>query len=243
MRARQFYPEFKRGRHAPPSPSEEIFDFLRSKVPLLRRVPVPALKEISQDAFARSYLRGQTVCQTGDPAREIWIVREGRLCVHQCGWKGAMLSIEIMVPGDVSGLAAVACRTYPGEVTATQDTRLIVVPRESVARVIERYPEFAREILYAYGQRIHYIETLLYLSTEPVEKRLIAALLYLYHKFGFTLPLNRSEIGRMAGTTTETSIRVLKRLEQRGLLRGGRGRLQIEDLSGLKAAIDTSLEL
>ena len=87
---------------------------------------------------------------------------------------------------------------YPGEVLATQDTIVIVLPSQTMVREIERHPVLAREILYAYGQRLHYIETLLLLSREPVEKRLVAALLYLYHKFGFTLPLTRAEIGAMA---------------------------------------------
>lgn len=148
-----------------------------------------------------------------------------------------MLSIEIMVPGDVSGLAAVACRTYPGEVTATRESKLIVLPRETVVRVIDQFPEFAREILYAYGQRIHYVETLLYLSRENARIRVTAALLYLFHKFGFTLPLSRAEIGQMAGTTPETAIRVLRALSKKGYIRGGRGRVLIHDIAGLKSVM------
>lgn len=239
----KIYPDLRPRSRSTAEGSSNNLIFLKKNVNLFRRVPEAALREISDDAVLRHYAKNQRVCQTGDPASEVWVVREGRLCVHQCGWKGGMLSIEVMVAGDVSGLAAVACRTYPGEVTATRDTTLIAIPRETMIRVIEKHPEVAREILYAYGQRIHYIETLLYLSREKVEKRMIAALLYLYHKFGFSLPLSRAEMGQMAGTTPETAMRVLKNLEERGLLERRRGKVIIGDLPGLKAALEPTVKI
>ena len=189
-------------RPAPPS-AERTARFLRSQAPLFSRVPADVIMELARGAGERRYAQGEHVCRTGDPAREIWVVKSGRITVNQCGWGGNRLSIEVMLPGDVSGLAAVACRTYPGEVVATRDSVLIVLPRQAVVRCIEKHAVLAREILYAYGQRIQYIETLLYLSRETVGKRIVASLLYLYHKFGFVLPLSRAEIGELAGTTPD----------------------------------------
>jgi CRP-like cAMP-binding protein len=216
-----------------------IAAFLSAGVPLFRRVPRLALRDLASHAVPRRYSRGQYVCRTGDPAREIWIVREGRLCVNQCGWKGNRLSIEVMIPGDVSGLAAVACQTYPGEVIALRESLLIAIPRGAVLAAIEAHPVLAREILYAYGQRLHYIETLLYLSREPVRKRLIAALLYLHEKFGASLTFTRAEIAEMAGTTPETAMRLLGRLDAAGLLRRRRGSILLLDARRLKAELET----
>jgi len=41
----------------------------------------------------------------------------------------------------------------------------------------------------------------------------------LYSKLGPTLPFTRQEIADMAGTTTETAIRVMSRLKARGIIR------------------------
>lgn len=234
------YPDLRLRPRATPTPAspEKTAEFFKTTVPLFRRVPADVILELARDARERRYGAGDYVCRTGDPALEVWVVKEGRLTVNQCGWKGNRLSIEVMVCGDVSGLAAVSCRTYPGEVVATRDTTLIVLPRQAVTRSIERHPIFAREILYVYGQRLHYIETLLYLSRESAAKRIVAALLYLYHKFGFAVPLSRAEIGEMAGTTPETAMRVIAILQTRGLLKGRRGSVTIADLAGLKAQLD-----
>ena len=205
-------------------------DFLKKSVRLFHVLPHPILQEISRDIIPVRYARGQYVCHTGDPATSIWIVREGTIRVHQHGWKGNNLSIEIMIPGDVSGLAAaVCCETYPGDVVATQDTVIYVLPKEILVNLINRHPIVAKEILFAIGQRLHFIETMLYLSREPVEKRLVAALVYLYHKFGVSIPLTRQEIGEMAGTTPETTMRFLKKFEKRGYLKGYRGKVCIQN--------------
>lgn len=235
------YPDLRPRAAARPAADavpRDIAGFFRSKVPLFRRLPEPVLAELARGASERRYPRSSYICHTGDPALELWVVKDGRLTVNQYGWKGNRLSIEIMVAGDVSGLAALSCRTYPGEVLASRDTTVLVLPRDVVVRAIDRHPVLAREILYAYGQRLNYIETLLHLSREKAPKRVVAALLYLYHKFGFSLPLSRAEIGQMAGTTAETTIRVLGSLQRRGLISAERGSVTIVELAGLKAELD-----
>lgn len=217
--------------------SAGIAHYLRTRTRLFKRVSDQALRLIAQASRLRRYAPGEFVCRTGDPAREMWVVQKGRLCVRQQGWTGRVLSLEFMLPGDVSGLAALGCSTYPGEVAAMRDSRIIVIPIETVRTAVELHPELAREILYSYCSRIHYVETRLSLSREPAEKRLIAALLFLYGKFGFELPLTSAEIGATAGTTPETAMRALKSLERRGWLRRSRGRVEIADLAALKARL------
>lgn len=215
--------------------------YLRRKVRLFRRAPEEAVLSLARAAVSRRYAAGEHVCRTGDEAREIWIVRSGRLSVKQMGWTGQVLSMEYMVPGDVSGLAAIGCRTYPGEVVAIEPTVLFAVPVVDVRRALETWPELAREVLYIYCQRIQYIESLFSLSREPVEKRLMAALLFLYGKFGFSIPLTCAEIGGSAGTTPETTMRVLKALERRGWIARSRRKVQIVSLPGLKKALGAEL--
>lgn len=235
------YPSVTLTRVAPAPSTPGLSWFLARKVRLFRRAPADAVRFLAGCAFSRRYGRGEHVCRTGEEAREIWVVRSGRLSVRQMGWTGQLLSQEYMVPGDVSGMAAVGCRTYPGEVVATEPSVLVVIPVAELRRALERWPELAREVLYFYCQRIQYIESLFSLSREPVEKRLIAALLFLYGKFGFSIPLTCAEIGGSAGTTPETTMRVLKAFERRGWVRRARRRVEIADLSGLKGALGAEL--
>lgn len=237
------YPSIALRRVTPPRPQAvaAIASFLRRDVRLFRRVPPDAVRGLAGRMTVRRYAAGEHVCRTGDPAKEIWVVREGRLRVEQHGWTGQTLSLEYMVPGDVSGMAAVGCLTYPGAVVAAEPTVLYALPVEAMRSALEHWPELAREVLYFYCQRIHHIETLFSLAREPVEKRLIAALLFLYGKFGVSIPLTCAEIGSSAGTTAETTMRVFKVLERRGWLRRARGRVELADLGSLKSRLGVEI--
>jgi len=48
-------------------------------------------------------------------------------------------------------------------------------------------------------------------------------------KLGLTIPFTRQEIAEMAGTTTETTIRVISRLKDRGVVSSNRGEITIID--------------
>ncbi|MFC2003888.1 Crp/Fnr family transcriptional regulator, partial [Chloroflexota bacterium] len=72
------------------------------------------------------------------------------------------------------------------------------------------------------------------LAGERVEQRLAQTLLMLSSRLGLTLPFTRQEIADMAGTTTETAIRILSRLKERKIIRSVRGKIIILDEAKLK---------
>jgi len=53
-------------------------------------------------------------------------------------------------------------------------------------------------------------------------------------KLGPTLPFTRQEIADVAGTTTETAIRVMSRLKAAGIIRSARGKTIILDEARLR---------
>ncbi|MFC1892585.1 Crp/Fnr family transcriptional regulator [Chloroflexota bacterium] len=69
---------------------------------------------------------------------------------------------------------------------------------------------------------------------ERAEQRLASVLLMLTAKLGTTLPFTRQEIADMVGITTETTIRVLSTLKERGLIRSTRGTVTILDEQKLR---------
>ena len=69
---------------------------------------------------------------------------------------------------------------------------------------------------------------------ERVEQRLARTLLMLSSKLGSSLPFTKQEIADMAGTTTETAIRVMSRLKQGGIIRSARGKVIILDEAKLR---------
>ena len=66
---------------------------------------------------------------------------------------------------------------------------------------------------------------------EEVELRVVHSLFMLANKFGPNLRLKREELANYAGTTTETAIRILSKLREKGIVSGsaGRGAIAITD--------------
>ncbi|MDD5628405.1 MAG: Crp/Fnr family transcriptional regulator [Elusimicrobia bacterium] len=238
-RSRQnaLYPDLATCGRRGPEDRARVVSFLRARGSF-RRLPEEAVSALAAAAAPRSYRAGETVCHAGEPARELFVVQEGRLCTNQYSSGGGRMCIDIMLPGDIAGMAAVSHDSYIWEVLAARDTVLLVIPREAVLQLLDRHPAFLREIFNRHAQRLQYVETLLFLSRERVEKRLTAALLYLHHKFGAVLPVRRNEVAEMAGTTAETAMRTLRRLEEQDLLERRRGQIVIRDARRLRGLLE-----
>jgi len=205
-------------------------------VRLFHAFPPAATRELARRSSVRRYGKGERLCHAGEPARSVWALLSGRVCVQRRHWNGRNLGIEIMVPGDVIGLPALTHWSYPSELQATLGSEAAVIPRSVLLELMDQEPLVARSLFSAITQRLRFAERQLFLAQEPVETRLVAALLYLSEKFGSRLPLTHEEIGQMAATTAETTMRKLKSLAELGLIRRRRGEVVIVDrvkLAGL----------
>ena len=218
----------------------ELAAFFARRSPALRDLSPEILGELARAATFRRYSKGEFLCRNGDPARALWVLIEGRVCVNRCGMTGNRLSIEIMLPGDVFGLPALAALRSPSEIHATQGALAALLPKEAVMRLIDAHPPLARALLLAMARRLHYVTTSLLLSRESLETRAAAALAYLHQKFGPVIPLSRTEIAEMAGAAPESAMRLLKEFETSGLIRRERGRVVVTDFAALKKLSDAA---
>ncbi|MBI4423225.1 MAG: Crp/Fnr family transcriptional regulator [Elusimicrobia bacterium] len=228
------------GRRSPVAAARSgaLEEFFRRGVPLLRGLPAETVRALAASASLWRCAGGEVLCRPGDEARRLWVVLEGRIRVNRARWNGDRVAVELMLPGDVFGLPAVASRVYPSEIVARRPSLLAALPRETVLAQLERDPALLRSVLAALGQRVDFMQSLLALSREPAERRVAATLLYLRGRFGDRLPLSRAEIAELAATTPETAMRALAQLERAGLVTKARGLVVVADASRLRRIAD-----
>lgn len=214
------YPDFLPPAPAPRWNRARLAVFFGS-VPPLKASPAAA-RALAVVAKVRRVPAGAALCEAGKPARELWVLLEGRVRVCRPLGGGSSVSLEIMLPGEAFGLPALACWRYPSDIEAAEDSLVAALPRATVLAQMERSPALARAVLVTLGRRLAFLEAQVSLARRPVATRVAAALAYLGSKFGRRIPLTRAEIGALAGTTPETAIRVLKRLEREGLVASAR---------------------
>ncbi len=202
-------------------------------VPLLKGSPAAA-RALALAARIRKAPAGTMLCVAGAPASELWVLLEGRVNVCRPLGGAGSISLDVMLPGEPFGLPALACWKYPSDIVAAEDSVVAALPRAEVLAQMERAPALARAVLETLGRRLAFLEDQMSLARRPVAVRVAAALLYLEGKFGKALPLTRAEIGALAGTTPESAMRAIKRLERSGVVASARVGLVVSDAAALR---------
>ena len=194
------------------------------------------LAELSKLAIERNFKPDEFVFWEGDAPDYFYIVVEGRIKIAKYSSSGKEFIIAFFGPSEMFGEVAVfEGKPYPASAQAVADTRVLVIKKDDFLSFLATRPQVALEIINVLGGRLRDAQSRLKdLAGERVEQRIAMTLLMLSSKLGHTLPFTRQEIANMAGTTTETAIRVTSQLKERGIIRSVRGKITILDETKLK---------
>jgi CRP/FNR family transcriptional regulator len=205
------------------------------KAEILRRSSIFAslnddeLGELADLAIERSFVSNEFIFWDGDTPEWFYIVAEGKVKVLKHSSLGKEFIIAFFSPGEMFGEVAVfENKPYPASAQAVSETKVVGIKREDLLSFLANSPQVALRIINVLGERLRDAQGRLRdLAGERVEQRLASVLLMLSTKLGFTLPFTRQEIADMAGTTTETAIRVMSHLKDREIIRSVRGKVII----------------
>ena len=156
--------------------------------------------------------------------------------------------VRVVHPGDLFGFAKALQRLdYPGTALCVSEALALCWPTDLWPRFIDRNPQLAITALNTIGQRLDEAHTRIReMSTEEVERRVAHAVLRLSKQAGkaedagvrIDFPITRQDIAEMTGTTLHTVSRIMSAWESKGLVSGGRQRLLVRNVAGLKALAD-----
>lgn len=194
------------------------------------------LTELAGLAIERSFAPGEFVFWDGDTPEWFYLAAEGKVKVVKHSSLGKEFIIAFFGPGEMFGEVAVfENKPYPASAQAVAETKVLGIKREDFLSFLANRPEVSLRIISVLGGRLRDAQSRLRdLAGERVEQRLARTLLMLSSKLGSTLPFTRQEIADMAGTTTETAIRFMSHLKNRGIVRSTRGKTVILDVPKLK---------
>jgi CRP/FNR family transcriptional regulator len=187
------------------------------------------LAELSKLAIECSFKPDEFVFWEGDAPDYFYIVVEGRIKILKYSSLGKEFIIAFFDSGEMFGAVAVfEGKPYPASAQAVADTKILGIKKEDFLSFLASHPQIALRIINVLGGRLRDAQSRLKdLAGERVEQRLARTLLMLSAKRGLTLPFTRQEIADMAGTTTETAIRVMSHLKDREIIRSVRGKVII----------------
>lgn len=194
------------------------------------------IAELAGLAIERGFQAGEFVFWDGDAPDWFYMVAQGRVKVFKHSSLGKEFLIGFFGPGEMFGEVAVfESKPYPASARAVAETKVLGIRREDFLSFLAHRPEVALSIINILGGRLREAQGRLRdIAGERVEQRLARTLLMLSSKLGPTLPFTKQEIADMAGTTTETAIRVMSRLKDGGIIRSIRGKTIIVDETKLR---------
>jgi CRP/FNR family transcriptional regulator len=198
---------------------------------------------ILSGVVGRSYAPKQDVFYEGDPRRCVYQIEAGAVCLYKCMPDGRRQILDFAFPGDLIGLGASA--VYSCGAQAIGSAQLKSMPLSRLYDLASKDPGLALSLYHEISSELEAMRGLLLtLGQRDATERVAVFLLTLSQRNVragknpclLTIPMTRSDIGDLLGTTIETVSRNLTRLRQQRLIDVIRGSIiQILDMDGLKA--------
>ena len=190
-------------------------------------------------ARRRRYARREVLFHEGDPADTMHILDRGHVAVRTSTPLGDVALLRVLGPGAAFGeMALIDASPRMASIIALGPCETLALHRDAFDGLRSTHPDIDRVLLAAMVGEVRRLSTLaLELMYVPVDKRLCRRLVDLAAIYSpgdpVTVPLTQEDLAQLTGTTRQTSNRVLRAAEASGLLRVGRGRIELLDIEGL----------
>ena len=202
-----------------------------SNLELIRRVPLFSMltaaqaESVSEAVIKSRYKRGEAIVEQGKKSNALFIILTGRARVITTDQRGREVILATMQPGDYVGeMSLIDNEPHSATVRAEVQTDVLVLGRLEFARCLPENSSMAYAVMKGLVQRLRHADRKIEsLALMDVYGRVARALLE------FSSPdadgnavirdkVSRQDLAKMVGASREMVSRVMKDLEERGLI-------------------------
>lgn len=210
----------------------------------LTEAQIEELAEVSRLAHAE---RGDVIWLDGASADFFGLLATGFVKMVKGCANGTDATLELMGPTQIFGLMGVVTGSgCPLSAVAVTDLWYLRIPKRAFLKIYGENLPIRDRLLRRTALRLHgMVDLMAKMSSGKVEERLAAILFILAESYGeredgllrLQVPLTRQELGEMAGTTVESTIRVMSRWQKQGIISSDRGTITVLDEPALAMAM------
>ncbi len=204
---------------------------------LLRALSPRTLADLRPRLERVSLKRRQILHERGVPVFHAYFIERGMASMLSRAGDSAMLEIATLGCSDFVGMPLVlGTGRAPHRCVVQVPGEALRISAEELTRAMDELPEL-RVLLLGYVQAaiVQMAQLAVCNSRHPLQQRLARWLLVAQEQLGeHEIPLTHQNLSRSLGVRRAGITTALGQLEAAGLLRGGRGRLEILDRAGLE---------
>lgn len=216
---------------------DEIIAALRG-IPLFAALDARQAADLAGTVTERALGRNEQLFQAGDPATRFFLLVEGQVKLFFNTADGHEKVIEIIRPGMTFGEAVMLIgQPFPANAQAVIRSHVLAIPHTAVKRLMQDDADTALRMLASLSRRIHgMVQAIEKLTTHSSVQRVIG---YLIGERSdaeadtVILPAGKALIASKLNLTPETFSRVLRELQQAGLIKVDGNVVTLRDPDGL----------
>jgi len=205
--------------------------------PFLEKITPELRGKLEKSGNLRTFYSDEIIFDFGSKAQNLPIIVSGKIKLVRYPELGKEVIIGLFQSGDMFAMPPVIDGgLYPATAVALEETKLLLLHRDTFLQLMQTEAELSSNVtLVMCGLLRDTTATIQNLATSSPEQRIATVLLGLAEKEkDGKINLRRQDIAEMAGLTTETTIRVIRKLADKNLVKIVRGKIFIEQLERLR---------
>lgn len=188
--------------------------------------------------------QGEYIYRQGDDFKGIIAIKSGSAKLVTNDTEGNEHILNILLPGELAGFDGLNNNKYNCSAIALDVMTYceLPLPAEKFEALCQQIPSIALELFKHSSESMCDSQNQIVSSKRPAEEKVALFLINLsdrlnkrgFSSLSFNLPLSRQEMGNHLGLTLETVSRMLKHLQNEGLITVQRKHIKINDLNSLR---------
>ena len=196
--------------------------------------------------IANRFKPGETIFYEGEKPPGLYVLCTGKIKIYKSSRTGQQFIIRILNPGSLMGYRPhFAQESYAATAEAMQESAVSLMDTESFNKFLMEHPKATLRLLKQLSRDLREGEDKARdMAYKPARVRVSDVLLSLMKKNGSSKPvihgLKRKDLAEMTGLAVETTVRLLKNLEERGWIKRQRGQIVILDEPKIRSLVGST---
>ncbi|MFT3909647.1 MAG: Crp/Fnr family transcriptional regulator [Ferruginibacter sp.] len=204
---------------------------------------------INQEKICTAYKKGEYIFKEGAKPYGVFCVNIGKIKLVRSGDDGREQIIRLVKPGDPMGYRSLLSgERYQASAIALENCGVCFIPKELFLDILQKDSSLSMEMMKMLSDDLGKATMqLTHLAQKPVRERLAEAILFIKETYGFeadeqtiNASFSREDIANIAGTATETAIRLLSEFNKDGIVVLKGKKIIIPNISALVQAANVT---